>query len=96
MSPPSAQTLYAFLTGYELGLHGSDSDFPRFSADFGNRLRKRYNLHSSRHWTKIIEFHSGTEAEEMDLFWKLYNEFESKSKPKQRKASSDRAATVQP
>jgi len=48
-----------------------------------------------QHWTKIIEFHSATEAEEMDLFWKLYDEFESKPKRKQEKISSDRTATLQ-
>ena len=95
LAPPSAKTLRAFLTGYELGVHGSDSEFPRFSADFGNWLRKRYNLHSSQHWTKIIEFHSSTETDEMDLFWKLYDEFEFGSKRKQKKASPDRTATVQ-
>ena len=96
LAPPSVKTLHAFLTGYELGLQGSDSEFPRFSADFGNWLRKRYNLHSSQHWTKIIEFHSSTETDEMDLFWKLYDEFESKSNRRQKKAPSDRTVTVQP
>lgn len=96
LTPPSARTLCAFLTGYELGLHGSDSEFSCFSADFGNWLRKRFHLHSSQHWTKVIEFHSSTEADEMALFWKLYDEFESRSNRKKTKASSDRTATVQP
>lgn len=95
LAPPSAKTLRAFLMGYELGLHGSDEEFSRFSTDFGNWLRKRYKLHSSQHWTKIIEFYSSTEVEEMDLFWKRYDEFQSKSKTRQKKASSARAATVQ-
>ena len=94
LSPPSAQTLCAFLMGYEFGLNGSDQEFLRFSADFGNWLRKRYHLYSSQHWTKIIEFHSASEAGEMELFWKLFDEFESKSKRTQKQASSERTATV--
>src|SRR3954468_11964621 len=94
LTPPSAKTLRAFLTGYEFGLHDSASEFSSFSADFGNWLRKRYNLHSSQHWTKIIEFYSSTESEEMDLFWKLYDEFESIPKRK-KNPSADRTATVQ-
>ena len=98
LAPPSAKTLRAFLLGYELGVLGSDSEFHRFSTDFGNWLCKRYHLYTSQHWTKIIEFHSSTDVEEMDLFWKLYDEFEAKSKRTRTrtKASSGRTATVQP
>lgn len=94
LTPPSAKTLRAFLSGYELGLGGSDPEFLRFSIDFGNWLRKRYNIHSSQDWTKIIEFYSATEVEEMEQFWRLYDEFESKAKRKRGTASPDRAATV--
>ena len=95
LNPPSAQTLRAFLSGYELGLRGSDPEFDRFSAEFGNWLGKRYHLSSSQHWTKIIEFHSATEAEEMELFWNLYDKFESRSKRERKQSPSDRTATVQ-
>lgn len=92
LAPPSAGTLRAFLSGYELGLQGSDLEFNQFSSDFGNWLRKRYNLHSSQHWTKIIEFYSTSEVEEMDLFWKLYDEFVSRPQKKRAAATSERTS----
>jgi hypothetical protein len=94
LAPPSATTLRAFLSGVQFALQGSDSDILHFQNDFGNWLRKRYNLNSSQHWTKIIEFYSSTEDDEMNLFWKLLDEFESKPQRKQRRASSDQSATA--
>jgi hypothetical protein len=96
LAPPSARTLHAFLSGYELGALSSQTEVVSLSKDFGNWLRKRYNLHSEQHWTKIIEFYSSTEGEELSLFWKLYDEFESKAKRKRGRATTGRTAAVRP
>ena len=88
LAPPSARTLHAFLSGFQFAMEGPDSEILRFSRDFGDWLRKRYDLNSSQHWTKIIEFYSMTENEEMDLFWKLFDEFESKSNRKKPRATA--------
>jgi hypothetical protein len=86
---PSARTLQAFLSGYELACQDSDPDFLLFSSEFSNWMRKRYNIHSSQHWTKIIEFYSTTESEEMTLFWKRFDEFEARPKRKKRPAAPE-------
>jgi hypothetical protein len=91
---PSARTLHAFLSGFELARRESDPEAYRFSNDFGVWVHKKYNVHSSQNWSKIIEFYCLTEADEMELFWKLFDEFEAKSTRKPRRASSTRAAAA--
>jgi hypothetical protein len=86
---PSARTLEAFLSGYGLACKDSDPDFSRFSSEFGNWMRKRYKIHTSQHWTKIIEFYSLTENDEMTLFWKLFDEFEARPKRKKQPATTE-------
>jgi hypothetical protein len=89
LSRPSARTLEAFLTGYGLACNDSDPELSLFSREFSNWIRKRYKIHSSQHWTKIIEFHSPTENDEMTLFWKLFDEFESRPKRKKQPATTE-------
>jgi hypothetical protein len=76
----SAQSLYAFLWGYAYArraIEGGD-DF-HFLADFGSWVERRYKVTSTQGWAKIIEFYSIEEADELPLFWKLYDEYLEKA-----------------
>ena len=85
LSRPSARTLYAFLSGYEFARRDrSDRDF---MAGFGNYVHERYDITSTQGWAQIIEFYSTSEAGEMDLFWKLMDEYMAQGTAKRRKVS---------
>jgi hypothetical protein len=95
LSRPSARTLHAFLAGFGLARKDSEPESLVFFNDFNNWLRKRYDIKSSQHWTKIIEFYSLTEGDEMDLFWKLFDEFEAKrGKRKSARLTSARSSAA--
>jgi hypothetical protein len=72
---PSAQTLYAFLSGYAYARKDSDPGDFDFLAGFNQWVHRRYEITSTQGWAKIIEFYSMTEADEMTLFWKLLDEY---------------------
>jgi len=72
---PSARTLHAFLSGYAYAHKGNEPGDYEFLASFNQWVHERYELTSSQGWAKIIEFYSPTEAEEMALFWKLFDEY---------------------
>lgn len=42
---------------------------------FQEWVEKRFDIHVSRGWWEIIEFHSGDGAEALNSFWKLFDEY---------------------
>jgi len=84
---PSARTLYAFLSGYAYALKDTDPEAINLLAAFNKWVHNRYEVTSTQGWAKILEFYSMKEADEMALFWKLFDEF-SKARPRARKKVS--------
>src|SRR5262245_26715470 len=72
---PSARTLHAFLSGYAYAHKGDDSGDYELLAGFNQWVHERFEITSSQGWAKIIEFYSPAEADEMTLFWKLFDEY---------------------
>jgi hypothetical protein len=72
----SAEVLSAFLSGFTLARReaGGDDD-EEFLDTFNAWVHKRFNVESDQGWAKIISFYCPTESDEIDLFWKLYDQF---------------------
>src|SRR5262245_60328678 len=71
----SANTLFAFLSGYAYARKEESPGDYDFLAGFNQWVHDRYEITTSQSWAKVIEFFSGTEADEMALFWKLLDEY---------------------
>src|SRR5437660_171025 len=84
---PSANALYAFLSGFAYARKDSDRGDYDFLAGFNQWVHDRYGVTSTQGWAKIIEFYSMTETDEMALFWKLMDEFLARSKSGKKKVS---------
>lgn len=72
----SAHTLHAFLTGFTFPAPGRDArEALAFLSGFNRWVRERYKVKSSQGWAKIIAFYSTDETEELNLFWKLLDDY---------------------
>ena len=87
LGKPSASSLHAFLSGFAYARKDTDSGDYDFLASFNQWVHDRYEVTSTQGWAKIIEFHSLTEAEEMNLFWKLLDAFLAQRGPGKKKVS---------
>ncbi len=68
--------IFGFVTGREgtnKEIDGSTNWFTNGS--FQNFVAKKYQITFSQSWDNIIEFHSSSENEAFDLFFKLLDEF---------------------
>jgi hypothetical protein len=84
---PSATMLYAFLSGFALARKDDNTGDYDFLAGFGNYVHERFRITSTQSWAQIIEFFSGTEADELTLFFKLLDEYVAKKATKRKKVS---------
>ncbi len=77
----SVETLHAFLSGYAYARKGLDGgeDY-RFLSDFGDWVHRRYRIDSTQGWAKTVQFFSNEEAEELPLFWQLYDEYRQRGR----------------
>jgi hypothetical protein len=77
----SIETLHAFLSGYAYARKEREgTDDYRFLSEFGDWVQRRYRVDSTQGWAKIVQFFSNEEAEELPLFWKLYDEYRKGSR----------------
>jgi hypothetical protein len=84
---PSVSNLYMFLSGFTYARKDSDPGDQQFLAGFGQWVHDRYKVTSTQGWAKIIEFYSLNEVEEMELFWKLLDQYLAEQMPAQKKVS---------
>jgi hypothetical protein len=91
LGSPSASTLYNFLSGFAYARKENCPGDYEFLNDLNRWIRERYQVTSSQGWPKIIEFYSFSEADQMNLFWKLFDEFLAQRAPGKKKASRSSA-----
>ncbi len=84
---PSARNLYFFLQGFAFARKDTEPGDYDFLAGFNQWIHDRYKVTSTQGWAKIIEFHSMTEADEMALFWKLFDDYMARKSAPRRKVS---------
>ena len=49
----------------------------RFSQEFSEWVARRLNVKIAKSWANIIQFHTASDREAMDLFWRLLDKFEA-------------------
>jgi hypothetical protein len=84
---PTVNNLYLFLAGYSYARKDTESSDYEELAGFGDWVHQRFKITSSQSWARIIEFFSASEAEEMALFGKLFDEYLAQQKSARRKVS---------
>jgi hypothetical protein len=84
---PSANNLYMFLSGFTFARKDEDVDDFHFLGGFGQYVHDRFRISSTQSWAQIIQFYCLTEADEMALFWKLFDEYVAKKAAKRKKVS---------
>ena len=77
---PSVSDLFMFLVGYktarrELGIELTAEEM-RFYREFHQFIEKKYNLHTSNAWAKIIMLYSLDENQGFERFFQLLEEFQ--------------------
>jgi hypothetical protein len=77
---PSVSDLFMFLVGYktarrELGIEPNQEEV-RFYQEFHQFVEKKYNLHSSNAWAKIIMLYCPDEKQGFERFFQLLEEFQ--------------------
>lgn len=76
----SVAKLASFLRGYQYALEkqglGRDGDF---LAAFQEMAQSRYGVKTSKAWEDILLFQSSDDHEAMELFWRLYDDYCSRS-----------------
>lgn len=80
----SVSELFIFLVGYktarrELGIELSEAEAD-FCNNFHDFVEKRYKLHTSNSWAKIIMLYCHDEKDGFDDFFKLLDEFKQRDK----------------
>ena len=86
----SVSALYSFLSGFAYARKDTGADDYHVLAGFRNYVRDRYEITSSQSWADIIRFFSVSQPDEMELFWKLWDEYslsrvqEEKARPRPR------------
>ena len=77
---PSVSDLFMFLVGYktarrELGIEPAAEEM-RFYREFHQFIEKKYNLHTSNAWAKIIMLYCLDENQGFERFFQLLEEFQ--------------------
>jgi hypothetical protein len=70
--------IFGFVTGREgtnKEIDGSTNWFSHSNGSFQDFVVKKYQINFSQSWFNIIEFHSSSENEAFELFFKLLDEF---------------------
>src|SRR5437868_4784959 len=73
---PAVENLFSFLYGfaYAQANMGNGEALEMLSA-FQVWVTDRYRIETTQRWGKIIQFFAASEAEGLDRFWALYDEF---------------------
>jgi hypothetical protein len=76
---PSVSDLFMFLVGYktarrELGIEPTQEEL-KFYQEFHQFVEKKYNLHTSNAWAKIIMLYCPDEKQGFERFFQLIEEF---------------------
>jgi hypothetical protein len=71
----SARSLYSFLSGFTYARKDAGFDDFQWLGGFGDYVYRRFEISSVPGWAAMIEFYSPTEADEMSLFWQLWDEY---------------------
>jgi hypothetical protein len=77
ISPPCALSLWAYLGGFVEGrtpARLSEREL-MFSKEFTGWLAAEYRLSPQSGWCKMLQFLAWSEAEELPLFFRLYDQF---------------------
>ena len=77
---PSVSDLFMFLVGYktarrELGIEPNQEEV-QFYQEFHQFVEKKYNLHTSNAWAKIIMLYCPDEKHGFERFFQLLEEFQ--------------------
>lgn len=80
ISRPSVSNLFMFLVGYktarrELGIETTQEEL-KFYQEFHQFVEKKYNLHTSNAWAKIIMLYCPDEKQGFEHFFQLLEEFQ--------------------
>src|SRR5437868_4532042 len=75
LGSPSIIKLAAFLRGFDHAVekHGNGKSDP-FLSEFRDWVQRRYAT-NNRSWEEVILAHSNNEAQAVDQFWLLFDEF---------------------
>ena len=69
--------LSSFIEGFLFGCPEEESEKGRrIMAKFNRGVRQRFRTRTSHGWARIVEFHSHGDVDSLDLFWRLWDEFE--------------------
>ena len=79
---PCAAILYTFLQGFAYARKDTHPGDFQLLSRFNRHVRDHYGTTSSQGWAKIIEFYSPNDAEEIKLFWSLWDSFLAKQTAK--------------
>lgn len=86
----SAEGLAGFLEGFAFARRGPDgSPDDEFLSDFGEWVRRRFRTESTQGWAKIITSYCADGPEELNLFWKLYDQYMARNRTARRPARSN-------
>jgi len=86
----SAESLSAFLSGYAFAKReAGDAGDADFLLGFNEWVHGRFKLQSTQGWAKVISCYCNQEADEMELFWKLYDEYTSRSRNDRHRAKTN-------
>ena len=72
---PPVVAFYAFLHGYARARSPDHPEDAEFLADFNSHVMDRYRINSNQGWGAIIHFFSASDEAEIDLFWRLMDQF---------------------
>ncbi len=75
----SLSLLGAYITGYLDHQYESDSSFVSSFPSFNDFVHKYYNISTCQDWIKIITFHSSTDEDAVDVFYRLLDLFLEKT-----------------
>jgi hypothetical protein len=87
LGAPSAKTLNAFLFGFAYARKDEHPEDFHILSDFTQFVHRHFRHFSARGWAKVIEFNTNTETDQMELFWKLWDEYCEKKLARNKPAS---------
>ncbi len=96
---PSISDLFMFIVGYEFARGELDIDLNEWEEDFHENfhdfVEKKYNLHTSNSWAKIIMLYCHDEKTGFERFFKVLEEFERRDKSLESVSEQEPAKEIQ-
>lgn len=71
----SLTLLEPYINGYLDGQTKIKGDYEHSFSNFGEYVRRHFDIHSNHGWLKIINFYSSSDEDAVDLFYKLLDKF---------------------